>query len=86
MLSSLCDYTLNSPSINLPNNISSPFISLGLQPNFLPNEGILLPQILTYTLFLVLIIARWILPRFELNREELSQILLAYMVIFKKER
>uniref|UniRef100_A0A914LMX4 Transmembrane protein n=1 Tax=Meloidogyne incognita TaxID=6306 RepID=A0A914LMX4_MELIC len=81
MLSSLCDYTLNSPSINLPNNYSSPLVSLGLQPNFLPNEGIILPQILTYTLFLVLIMARWMLPRFELNREELSQILLAYMAI-----
>uniref|UniRef100_A0A1I8BDZ2 G protein-coupled receptor n=1 Tax=Meloidogyne hapla TaxID=6305 RepID=A0A1I8BDZ2_MELHA len=65
----------------MPNNYSSPLVSLGLQPNFLPNEGILLPQILTYTLFLVLIIARWMLPRFELNREELSQILLAYMAI-----
>ncbi|CAK5124373.1 unnamed protein product [Meloidogyne enterolobii] len=83
MLSSLCDYTLNSSTINLPNNYSSPLVSLGLQPNFLPNEGIILPQILTYTLFLVLIIARWMLPRFELNREELSQILLAYMVIFR---
>ncbi|KAF7634698.1 hypothetical protein Mgra_00005846, partial [Meloidogyne graminicola] len=81
MLGSLCDYTLVSPSINLQNNSSTIFISLGLQPNFFPNEGILLPQILTYTLFLVLIISRWILPRFELSREELTQILLAYMAI-----
>ncbi|KAI3422513.1 hypothetical protein GPALN_013019 [Globodera pallida] len=57
---------------------SSP-ASLGLQPN--AREDIVGQQLLGHSLFLTLLFARWLLPRAELSREELTQILLAYVAI-----
>ncbi|KAL3068004.1 hypothetical protein niasHT_037994 [Heterodera trifolii] len=53
--------------------------SFGLQPN--PREDTVGKQFLGHSLFLALLLTRWLLPRAELSREELTQILLAYAAV-----